>query len=323
MGLIDLSSVTSLLVCPRCKSALLESGARLRCSSPSCVLQAEGSFPWVGQWPALVDFERSILLRRDLVASSESQSGPLTGSRRWSIDRLPASFRSPWRGANRVAARNVERLRSLLSGPSPLVLVVGGGTIGNGVEALYADPRLRLIAFDVYGSTVTQFIADAHQIPLADASVDAVVVQAVLEHVLDPRRVVEEIHRVLRDDGIVYAETPFLQQVHAGPYDFNRYTSSGHRYLFRSFEEIAAGPVAGPGTQVLWSVDHLVRALIRSELAGKLARVVFFWLRYLDRLVPAAFAMDDATAYYFLGRRVSSELTPHEIVSYYRGAQRS
>src|SRR4029079_11363432 len=114
----------------------------------------------------------------------------------------------------------------------------------------------------------------------------AVLVQAVLEHVLDPARVVGEIHRVLRPDGLVYAETPFLQQVHAGPYDFTRYTSSGHRYLFRSFEEIAAGPVAGPGTQLLWSVDHLMRGVIRSELAGKLARALFFWLRYFDRLVP-------------------------------------
>ena len=127
------------------------------------------------------------------------------------------------------------------------MLVVGGGTIGNGVEALYAQPGLRIVAFDVYSSPNVQFLADAHQIPLADSSIDAVVVQAVLEHVLDPSRVVSEIERVLRPEGLVYAETPFIQQVHAGPYDFVRYTSSGHRFLFRSFEELASGPVAGPG----------------------------------------------------------------------------
>jgi SAM-dependent methyltransferase len=195
--------------------------------------------------------------------------------------------------------------------------------MGNGVEAIYADRRTRVIGFDIYSSPLTQFIADAHQIPLAGESVDAVLIQAVLEHVLDPGQVVREIHRVLRTGGLVYAETPFLQQVHAGPYDFVRFTSSGHRYLFRAFEEIAAGPVAGPGTQLLWSVDHIVRGLLRSELAGKLARGVFFWLRYLDRLVPTAFAMDDASAYYFLGRRANRALTAHEIVGYYRGAQRT
>jgi SAM-dependent methyltransferase len=168
---------------------------------------------------------------------------------------------------------------------------------------------------------VTQFVADAHQIPLADGSVDAVVVQAVLEHVLDPVAVVREIHRVLRPDGLVYAETPFLQQVHAGPYDFVRYTSSGHRYLFRAFAEIDAGPVAGPGTQLLWSLDHAVRGVLRSELAGKLTRAPLFWLRYLDRLVPTAFGMDNASAYFFLGRRSETELQPSEMVDYYRGAQ--
>jgi ubiquinone/menaquinone biosynthesis C-methylase UbiE len=272
----------------------------------------------VGRWPVFVDFERSILERGEL----HTGLAPLTGARRWSIDRLPVWLRSWWQPPNRVAARNVELLLSLLPGPSPLVLVIGGGTIGNGVEAIYADPRVRLVGFDIYGSPLTQFIADAHRIPLASESVDAVLIQAVLEHVLDPREVVAEIQRVLRSGGLVYAETPFLQQVHAGPYDFVRYTGSGHRYLFRAFEEISAGPVAGPGTQLLWSVDHIVRGLLRSELAGKLTRGLFFWLRYLDRVVPTAFSMDSASAYYFLGRRADRELTPSEIANYYRGAQR-
>ena len=74
---------------------------------------------------------------------------------------------------------------------------------------------------------------------------------------------------------------------------------------------------------MLTSVDHLVRGLLRSELAGKLARLAFFWLRYLDSLVPTAFAMDNASAYYFLGRRSDRELSPREILAYYRGAHRS
>jgi SAM-dependent methyltransferase len=321
MTLVDLSSIASLLVCPRCRSRLVDSRGSFHCSSTSCVFHARDSFPVVGSWPVLVDFEHSILDRSELISSSNVASVALTGVRKWSIERLTPRLRSCWKPVNRVAASNIERLCSLVSGPSPLVLVVGGGTIGNGVEALYTDRRLRVVAFDVYGSPMTQFIADAHQIPLASKSADAVVIQAVLEHVLDPNQVVSEIHSVLRDDGIVYAETPFLQQVHAGPYDFTRYTSSGHRYLFRSFEEIAAGPVAGPGTQLLWSIDHLVRGLTRSELAGKLARGLLFWLRYLDTLVPAAFATDNASAYYFLGRRAARELTPREILDYYKGTQ--
>ena len=56
---------------------------------------------------------------------------------------------------------------------------------------------------------------------------------------------------------------------------------------------------------------------------GKLARALLFPLRYLDRAIPDSYAMDSASAYYFLGRRTQRELTPEEIVVYYRGAQRA
>jgi SAM-dependent methyltransferase len=317
MGLLELADVAPLFVCPRCRRPVIEAAEGLRCGSGDCALSAPGSFPLAERWPALVDFERSILEPAELL-------GYPTGLRgRWSIDRLPGPLRSLWKPRNRVAARNVEALLGMLRAQTPLILVVGGGVIGNGVEDIYESGRTRVVAFDIYGSPPVQFIADAHHIPLGDGSVDAVLVQAVLQQVLDPAQVVGEIHRVLRPDGLVYAETPFLQQTaYAGPYDFTRYTSSGHRYLFRAFEEIDAGPVAGPGTQLLTSADHLVRGLFRSELAGKLARGAFFWLRYLDRLVPISFAMDNASAYYFLGRRSERELSAGEIIGYYRGAHR-
>lgn len=271
----------------------------------------------VDRWPVLVDFESSIV---DEEATMRIAAGPPRGPA--TFHRLPRRLRAWWKPPNRVAERNTQILLSLLPHDSPSVLVIGGGTVGNGVDALYEQGHLRLIAFDVYASPTTQFIADAHRIPLAAESVDAVVVQAVLEHVLRPDDVVREIERVLRPHGLVYAETPFLQQVHAGAYDFTRFTSSGHRYLFRRFEEIDAGPVAGPGTQLLWSVDHLVRGLTRSHTAGKVARMLCLWLRQLDRFVGPAFAMDSGSAYFFLGRRSRRELTPQEIAAYYRGAQR-
>jgi SAM-dependent methyltransferase len=320
MGLVSLADVAPLFVCPRCRSAVVEAGGSFRCSSSECGLSVPDSFPVIERWPALIDFERSIL-EPSFLRSPASGSDP--GVNRWSIDRLPSGLRSIWKPRNRVAARNTEAMLELLKGPEPTILVVGGGTIGNGVEAIYSDSRTRVVAFDIYRTPLVQFIADAHHAPLPSGSVDAVFVQAVLEHVLDPGQVVAEIHRVLRPGGLVYAETPFLQQVHAGAYDFTRYTGSGHRYLFRAFEEIAAGPVDGPGAQMLTSLDHLVRGLLRSELAGKLARALFFWLRYLDRLIPASFAMDNASAYFFLGRRSEREMSPQEIVAYYRGAQGS
>ncbi|MBC2900034.1 class I SAM-dependent methyltransferase [Streptomyces cupreus] len=320
MALIELADLRHLLVCPRCRSPLADGRGAFHCTSPGCPYHAPTDFPVTGRWPVLVDFERSVL-HREALSTGAYRGGRTSPNPAARADRLPAVLAHVWKPPNRVAVRNVDLLLRGLLGSAPRLLVVGGATIGNGVDAVYRDPRIQVIGFDIVPSPVTQFIADAHQIPLAAASVDAVLVQAVLEHVLDPALVVTEIHRVLKDDGLVYAETPFLQQVHAGAYDFTRFTASGHRYLFRRFEELGAGPVAGPGTQLLWSVDHLVRGLTRSTLAGRGARGLLCWLRALDRLVPASYAADDAAAYYFLGRKRDGEMSAAEIVAYYRGAQ--
>ncbi|MFJ2234810.1 class I SAM-dependent methyltransferase [Streptomyces sp. NPDC087859] len=320
MPLGELDWIKQLLVCPRCRSTLVAKPGGLNCSAPDCPYHGVMTFPMAGPWPVLVDFERSVVNREEVVAAAEAAKteGPEPAGL---VHRLPAPLRRVWKPPNRVAAQNVELLLRSLLGPAPRLLVVGGATVGNGVSAVYRDPRVQVIGFDIVGSPVTQFIADAHQIPLPTGSVDAVLAQAVLEHVLDPALVVAEIHRVLKDGGIVYAETPFLQQVHAGAHDFTRYTASGHRYLFRRFEELAAGPVAGPGTQLLWSIDHLVRGLTRSALAGRAVRGLMFWLRTLDRLVPPSYATDDASAFCFLGRKSDREMSAQEIIDYYRGAQ--
>ncbi len=309
MALAEMEQVTRLLVCPRCRSALAPEPGALRCTRPACRYHESPAFPVAGSRPVLVDFERSVL---------DHDRPPAAGA---DVERLPAALRRVWKPPNRVAARNVDLLLRSLPGPAPRLLVVGGATVGNGVGAIYSDPRVQVIAFDLVDSPMTQFVADAHQIPLPSGSVDAVLAQAVLEHVLDPAAVVAEVHRVLGKGGLVYAETPFLQQVHAGAYDFVRWTASGHRYLFRRFEEIAAGAVAGPGTQLLWSADHMVRGVTRSRFAGRLTRGLLFWLRWADRLVPANYTADDASSCYFLGRKRDRAMSPGEIVAYYRGAQ--
>jgi len=225
-------------------------------------------------------------------------------------------------GQNRVGPRNADRLLLLLGKiEAPLILVVGGGEPGIGCDRLFAAPRVRLIAFDIYASHHTQFVADAHGIPLATGSVDAVWIQAVLEHVLEPNRVVDEIHRVLKPEGLVYAETPFMQQVHEGAYDFTRYTESGHRWLFRRFDRIASGVVSGPGSVLIWSIRSALTSLFRSPKIGELLTLPFFWLRWIDGLSEAGHASDGAGGVFFLGRRTDIPIEPRDMVDAYRGAQ--
>ena len=299
------------LVCPRCGAPLLASDSSYVCTAAG----RSHSYEVIDGRPVLVDFTRSILVEEDVkcgAARSVIQRGEHGLRRRIVQGLLPT---------NRAAAANATRFIELARSGSdrPRVLIVGGGTRGEGTDQLYADPSLQLISFDIYASDLTQFVADAHQIPLADGSVDAVWIQAVLEHVLDPWRVVREIHRVLKPDGIVYAETPFLQPVHEGAYDFTRFTESGHRWLFRDFDEIDSGVVLGASVQLLGSIEHVARGLSRSVAAGVIAKMALFWLRYFDRWIPRGHASDAASAVFFLGRRSESCIGPKDMIAYYKG----
>lgn len=268
--------------------------------------------------PVLIDYERSIIEERPLI--ERKGASDVVRPRYSGVQGRIKALLSPPKERTR---RNIQQLINLLEKrDQPKVLVIGGGTIGQGMDALYDHPTIGLIAFDIYKSEFSHFVADAHAIPLADGSVDAVVCQAVLEHVLEPAQVADEIWRVLKSDGVVYAETPFMQQVHEGAYDFTRFTESGHRYLFRRFELIDSGVTAGPGTQLLWSIDYFVRSLFRSRAAGKVAKLMFFWLHAFDRLVPESFASDAASGVFFLGRKANRAVRPKEMVRFYRGAQR-
>jgi SAM-dependent methyltransferase len=200
--------------------------------------------------------------------------------------------------------------------------MVGAATKGAGTQALYDDANLRQIAFDIYPSPNTHFVADAHDIPLAGGSLDGVCIQAVLEHVLDPVRAVSEIVRVLKPGGIIYAETPFMQQVHEGAYDFTRFTELGHRWLLRDFETIARGSLGGPGLSLYWSARYFLRGLTRSRVAGDTLSLPFALAVMLDPLIPEAHRMDGANGVYFLGRLGGRHATLDTIASEYQGAQR-
>ena len=46
-------------------------------------------------------------------------------------------------------------------------------------------------------------IADAHYLPFPKESYDIIIIQAVLEHVINPYKVVSEIYRILKPNGVI------------------------------------------------------------------------------------------------------------------------
>ena len=168
----------------------------------------------------------------------------------------------------------------------PRVLVIGAGEVGVGLEKLLEEPAIEMVEVDASFGSRVQVVCDAHDLPLADGVFDGVVIQAVLEHVLDPVRCVAEIHRVLKPGGLVYADTPLVCQVHGREFDFTRYTRLGHRRLFRHFGELESGISSGPAMALGWTIRYFLlsfssRPWVRAAVSG-FSRLAIFWLKYLD-----------------------------------------
>lgn len=267
--------------------------------------------------PVLIDFNSSIVSFID-ICDCDKYSVPRKTS--WT-GRMLRNISSPPRLDR---AQNISKIITSISslGRLPIVLVVGGGSIGDGMEPFYENEHIHVLAFDIYASPHVQILADAHKIPFAADSFDLVIVQAVLEHVIEPVTVVAEINRVLRPGGIVYAETPFLQAVHEGAFDFTRFTDSGHRYLFREFDHLASGQIGGAGSAFLNAVEYFWATVFRSRRAGRVARLAFFWLKYVDLIALGSQSLDAAAGVYFWGRKGGQKIGPKDIVKYYKGAQR-
>ncbi len=117
---------------------------------------------------------------------------------------------------------------------SGAVLDLGGGrgALRKGLEAL----GYRFINLDIRCSENGEpsVIGDAHAPPFKDASFDLVVSKDTLEHFLQPRIAVKEVHRVLKPGGLFIIWVPFMHPFHGD--DLYRYTPLGLRNLLSDFE---------------------------------------------------------------------------------------
>lgn len=305
-------------VCPFCMNhGITKIDRNYYCINSDCKYSGTPYLSVEGK-PILINFTNSLVDETSFLRDSGESIVVRTSSS------IILSIRRFFNGVNTITTGNVSKICNEIQHlHDPKILIVGGGEMGNGMEELYIKFPNKIISFDVYNSAYVKFIADGHFIPTIDEVFDVVIIQAVLEHVLIPQQVVSEIHRVLKTNGIVYAETPFMQQVHEGPYDFIRFSESGHRYLFRDFQLISSGYTAGAGSSLLWSLDFFFSGIFRTRKAGKVIRILFFWLRKFDMLIPRVFNIDAASGNYFYGRKSEIQMHPKKIIDHYMGNQRT
>ena len=306
-------------ICPSCKNEFIIKKSKFFCDNNNC-----NQFGYVdylaNKKPILIDYDNSLFSKSSLIksnASSPLKRSVLSGHLLKIVKKL-------LNGSNIKTKENfIEISKKLNKLHNPKILIIGGGAVGVGVEIFYEKFYNNIISFDVYNSEFVDFIADASSIPYNDNSFDFILIQAVLEHVYDPNLVVKEIHRTLKNKGLVYAETPFLQHVHEGAYDYTRFTVLGHRILFKNFKKISSGYIGGIGQSMLWSVEYFFRSIFRSKTIGKIFKLLFFWLRFFEYIVPYSFNVDGACGSFFYGQKnKKNKISLKKFLNEYNGSQK-
>ena len=165
-------------------------------------------------------------------------------------------------------------------GPEAVILNLGSGRTSYG---------LRVVNLDIGPFPNVDVVAMGERLPVADASLDAVITQGVLEHVPDLPATLAEIDRVLRPGGLVYHEIPFIQGFHGSPTDYRRFTLTGIGELASGYEVLDAGVACGPSSAMLWISSEWLALLFSfgNDVLFKAGRRGFAWLLSPIKLADA------------------------------------
>lgn len=308
-------SVLPDLFCPACRGTLQSGVSYHQCANIACAKR----FPIVDGLSILIDDESSVF------SITDYEVGLLSKPHQSSVQRMALRY-LPSLDINVAARRNVDLLSAELFSRSehPRILNIGGKHPQAALASLRHHADIHCTECDVVPGPGISIIADPRRLPFGDSSFDAVIADAILEHSVAPQEVVDEIHRVLRPRGLVYADTPFMLPVHGGAYDFNRFSALAHRRLFAGYTQISAGVSAGPGAALGNAVQSAMLAFVTRRWARfavkGLCRIGFFWIKYIDYIVAhRPGALDGAQGTFFIGERSDIPLSDTELLAAYRG----
>ncbi|MFH0800860.1 MAG: class I SAM-dependent methyltransferase [bacterium] len=205
---------------------------------------------------------------------------------------------SPVYGSLRPVKKILEQF-----GKEKIILNLGSGPN-------YYMGRKDLVNIDIFAFQEVDIVADAHDLPIAKNSVDLIINTAMLEHVEEPGKIVDEMYRVTRPGGYVLCYVPFIVPFHPAPSDFFRWTSGGARKLFSRFSDVTIHVGGGPTSGMLWVFQEWLSTLLSfgsrtlHDLLFLLLMLLTFPIKFLD-IVLAWFptAENIASGFYITARK--------------------
>ena len=326
---MDISQST-LFVCPSCKGSLNTERLTLRCDECGDEYQT-----WEGV-PILINDSHSFLKTKDIIMEVKTTIPQKSDC----LDILRFIHRLFWKVSFKVVphlyskrrmkeiasifSTRIEAYKNLNSFETYRFLIVGGGNLGNIGRELEFSDNCELINSDVYYTSKVNLIADVTLLPFADSSFDFVLAEGVLEHVVSPVRGVEEIHRILKPDGLLFVTSPFMLGVHMPQLDFTRWTKSGLISLLRNFEVVESGVIEGAFVALAYQISYVAMLVSPRKLlkfVNLFVNLSLIPLKFVDPIFRRRPVSEDtACSLFIISRKTEITLTDSQIVNSYSGA---
>jgi SAM-dependent methyltransferase len=102
-------------------------------------------------------------------------------------------------------------------------------------------PDTEYIGCDMRPGPGVDMVADLCNCSIKSLTAGSILCLDTLEHCWDPWKAVEEMHRILRDEGFLVVSVPFSHPIHDHPNDYWRFTQEALHVLLRRFGHVETG----------------------------------------------------------------------------------
>ena len=202
----SIDKLNELICCPECYGIIVKINSEYICKN--CSLY----FPIVNDIPRILTDQNLLKLFRETTRNENSLKSRIKSKIKLPDERI-------WSLQSR---KLLKQILNQINPDNDNTFVVN---MGSGCESFYKKLFKHykgIIRIGIPHEVEVNAFGDAMKMPIKSSSIDLLISSSVIEHLSNPEKAVKELNRIIKPEGLIYAEIPFIGAYHMAPYDYQR-----------------------------------------------------------------------------------------------------